>query len=494
MVLAVAGLGVFIAALDQTVVVTALPSVMVDLKIPIARLDRVSWVITAYLLGYTVAMPLIGRIADVYGYGRVYGAALVLFCIGSALVAVAPSLEWMIAARVVQAVGGGATVPISLAMAARALPDRHRGLALGVIAGAAEAGSMLGPAYGGAIVEFWNWRGIFWLNLPHSAVVLLALRWLPKSDTGARDPNGRVDYWGGVLLVAALLVISLALSRKGAFTLSSALPFVLGAVGLAFVLTLIVVERRREHPLLPLLLFRSRSFITANATQLLVGVCLIIAMVTIPLMANTVMGKDPFTGAMWLLRLTGMIPVGALLGGVILGRLGALPVTVAGLVLAAAGLLLVSTWDLEVRDPALTLHLAVAGLGFGLVIAPLMTKVMESVSEEYWTTAAGLAVVARMLGMTLGLSALSAWGVEYFQSLTAGLDLPLPESGQAQSDLQARILSYQEGITGAGLSLFHNFLRVAGFVALAAIIPALALGGNREVRYLNAFRREGDSR
>ena len=480
MVLAVAGLGVFITALDQTVVVTALPSVMVDLKIPIGRLDRVSWVITAYLLGYTVAMPLIGRMADVYGYGRVYGAALVLFCIGSALVAVASSLEWMIAARVVQAVGGGATVPISLAMAARALPDGQRGLALGVIAGAAEAGSMLGPAYGGAIVEFWDWRGIFWLNLPQSAVVLLALLWLPKSDSWARDPNDRVDYWGGALLVAALLTISLALSRSGIFTLSSVLPFVLGAVGLGFVLAQIVVERRREHPLLPLLFFRSRSFLTANATQLLVGVCLIITMGTIPLMANTVMGKDPFTGAMWLLRLTGLIPVGALLGGVCLGRVGVLPVTVAGLVMVAAGLLLVSTWDLEVRDPALTLHLALAGLGFGLVIAPLITRVMQAVSEEYWTTAAGQAVVARMLGMTLGLSALSAWGVEHFQSLTAGLELPFSESGQAQADLPARILAYQEGLTRAGLSLFHNFLRVAGTVALVAIIPALAMGTDRQ--------------
>ena len=101
-------------------------------------------------------------------------------------------------------------------------------------------------------------------------------------------------------------------------------------------------------------------------------------------------------------------------------------------------------------------------------------------AEACWATAAGLAVVARMLGMTLGLSALSAWGVEHFQSLTAGLELPFSESGQAQADLQARILAYQEGLTRAGLSLFHNFLRVAGTVALVAIIPALAMGTDRQ--------------
>ncbi|PKB79370.1 MAG: hypothetical protein BZY88_13625, partial [SAR202 cluster bacterium Io17-Chloro-G9] len=282
LVLSTAGLGVFITALDQTVVVTALPRVMLDLKIPISRLDQVSWVITAYLLGYTVAMPLIGRLADVYGYNRVYGAALALFCVGSALVAVAPSLEWMVVARVVQAVGGGATVPISLAMAAGALPDRQRGLALGVIAGAAEAGSMLGPAYGGAIVEFWHWRGIFWLNLPQGAVVMLALLWLRKANSRERAPGDRVDYVGGAMLVVALLVISLALSRKGMFTLTSALPFILAGVGLGVVLVLIVFERRQAQPLLPTLLFRSRSFIAANSAQFLVGVCLIIALVTIP--------------------------------------------------------------------------------------------------------------------------------------------------------------------------------------------------------------------
>ena len=116
-ILAITATGAFITALDQTVVVTALPSVMLDLKIPITELDRVSWIITAYLLGYTVAMPLIGRIGDVYGYPRVYQASLIVFCIGTSLVAIAQSFEFMIGARVIQAIGGGATVPLGMALA-----------------------------------------------------------------------------------------------------------------------------------------------------------------------------------------------------------------------------------------------------------------------------------------------------------------------------------------------------------------------------------------
>ena len=172
-------MGAFIAALDQTVVVTALPSVMLDLKIPITQLDRVSWIITAYLLGYTVAMPLIGRLGDVYGYPRVYQASLVVFCIGTSLVAVAQNFEFMIGARVIQAIGGGATVPLGMALATSLVPPERRALALGVVGGAAEAGSMLGPAYGGAIVELSSWRWIFWLNVPQSAVVFVALMRLP---------------------------------------------------------------------------------------------------------------------------------------------------------------------------------------------------------------------------------------------------------------------------------------------------------------------------
>lgn len=478
-VLSIVALGVFITALDQTVVVTALPSVMVDLKIPISRLDQVTWVVTAYLLGYTVAMPLVGRLADVYGYSLVYRVALVVFCLGSALVALAPSLEWMVAARVLQAVGGGATVPIGMAIAASALPAHRRGWALGVVGAAAEAGSMLGPAYGGAIVEFWSWRGIFWLNLPQSAVVFVALTWLPRRvrRESARE-NDRVDYLGGAFLIATLTVLSLGLSRGSLFALSSPVPFALLLLGLGLVAALFVVERRRKQPLLPPALFRSWAFIATNSTQLLVGVSLIIAMVTVPLMANTVMGKEPIVGAFWLLRLTGAIPVGAIIGGLILRSAGTRGVTVSGLCLVAVGLWLVSGWDLGVKDPELTWNLALAGFGFGLVIAPLTVKALETATEDYRSTAAALVVVSRMMGMTLGLAALSAWGVEHFQILTAELQLPLPVPGEATETFVSRVSDYQAGLNQAGLALFHNFLRIAAAAAVAAVLPALAMGRN----------------
>ena len=200
--------------------VTVLPAVMLDLRIPIGELDRVSWVVTAYLLGYTAFMPLLGRLADVYGYPRLYIMGLLIFAVGSVLVALSRTLEELIGARVIQAIGGSAAVPIGFALAVSAVPRERQGLALGIVGGAAEAGSMLGPAYGGAIVELANWRWLFWLNLPQVLMVAPLLLLLPNR----RRAGVRVDYLGGALALAMLLALALGLSQKQLFTLDSALP------------------------------------------------------------------------------------------------------------------------------------------------------------------------------------------------------------------------------------------------------------------------------
>ena len=475
LVLTVIGLGAFVTALDQTVVVTAIPSIMLDLKIPLSQMDRASWIVTAYLLGYTAIMPLVGRMGDVYGYSRVYRASLVLFCVGTVLVALAPNLEWMLGARAVQAVGGGATVPLGLAVASTALPDHQRGMAVGMVIAAAEAGSMLGPAYGGGIIAVLDWRWMFWLNVPQSAFLFALLFLLPSVP----NPRDRVDFLGGLLLAAALVVLSVALSRQGVFTLSSATPFIIGAPGLMLVAVFVISQRRTVQPLVSAVLFRSGAFVAASLTQVLEGIALIIAMLTVPLMAETVMGKEPLTGALWLLRMTTAIPVGALLGGWLLSVFGVRPITALGLGLTALGLSLVSTWDLNIGEPWLTLHLLIAGLGFGLNNTPIMTRALSAAPPGYRGTAASLVVVARMMGMTLGLAALAAWGVEHFQAITLGLDLPLMEPGETFAQTEARVRDYYAQVNQAGLSVFHLFLRIAAGVALVAMLPALAMGPDR---------------
>jgi len=337
---------------------------------------------------------------------------------------------------------------------------------------------MLGPAYGGAIVEVLNWRWIFWLNVPQSAVIFAALFWLPNR----RDVTAKVDYMGGVVLIAALVVLSIGLSRSSLFTFDSLYPFLLVTVGVGLVGLLVLVEARAYQPLLVPALFRSWAFLTSNLTQVLVGVALIIAMVTVPLMANTVMGKSPFTGALWLLRLTCAIPVGAVAGGLLVNRFGSSPLTAVGLGLVAFGLFLASRWELGVTDPELTVHMVIAGFGFGLVIVPITVHALGAARDDYQGTAASLVVVSRMVGMTLGLGSLSVWGVEHFHVLTAGLEVPLPLSGEATNMFDSRAAEYSANVNAAGLELFQRFFLVASLISLVAVLPALGMKHNFRTR------------
>ena len=458
-VLGIICLGVFSTALDQTVVVAALPSVMVDLEIPLTDLDRASWIVTGYLVSYTVAMPLAGRLSDVYGRVKMFQAALVLFSIGSALVAVAPDFSWIVSARVIQAFGGGATVPIGLAMAVAAVSPQRRGIAIGLVAASAEAGSVLGPLYGGAIIEWIGWRWIFWLDIPQSFFLIALLALLPNRS----NPDAKMDYFGALALGGALTVLTMALSQRSIFAGESIVPYLMAAVGVFLIGVLIVTERRAVQPLLASFLYTSRAFVSANITQFLVGVSLIISLVAVPLMAGTVMEKEAWESALHLVRLTAAIPVGAVVGGYILRWTGVRPVCITGLAFIGTGLLFMSGWETEVAELRLTVPLAMAGLGFGLVIPPIGVSALSAAPSHYWGAAASLVTASRMVGMALGLAALSAWGIERFYSLTADVTI-----GATYEETEGPLIA-------AGVTVFQNLFTIAGFLSLVAILTALLM-------------------
>ena len=458
-VLGVICLGVFSTALDQTVVVAALPRVMVDLEIPLTDLDKASWIITAFLVSYTVAMPLAGRLSDVHGRVRMFQAALVVFAIGSALVAIAPNFTWVVPARVLQAMGGGATVPIGLAMAVAAVAPEKRGIAIGLVAAAAEAGSVVGPLYGGAIIEWIGWRWIFWLDVPQSLTLIALMAILPNRA----NPAAKMDYFGALMLGAALTVLTLSLAQRSIFTGESILPYLAVAAGVFLVGILVMVERRAVQPLLASFLYTSRAFVASNITQFLVGVALIMGLVCVPLMAATIMEKKPLESALHLVRLTAAIPVGAIVGGYILRWTGVRQVCITGLVFMGTGLLVMSGWETEVEELRLTLPLVAAGLGFGLVIPPIGVSALSAAPSHYWGAAASLVTASRMVGMALGLAALSAWGIERFYSLTADVTL-----GPSFEETEAVLVD-------AGVTVFQNLFMIAGFLSLLAILPALLM-------------------
>ena len=458
-VLGILCLGVFSTALDQTVVVAALPRVMVDLEIPLTDLDKASWIITGYLVSYTVAMPLVGRLSDVYGRVRMFQVSLVVFAVGSGLVALAPNFTWILPARVIQAVGGGATVPIGLAMAVAAVSTEKRGIAIGLVAASAEAGSVVGPLYGGTIIEWIGWRWIFWFDVPQSLLLIGLMAILPNRP----NPAAKMDYLGALALGGALTVLTVALAQRSIFTAESIYPYLMLAAGVILIGVLIAVERRAVQPLLASFLYTSRAFLSSNIAQFLVGIALIMALVCVPLMAGTVMEKGPLESALSLVRLTAAIPVGALVGGYILRWTGVREVCIVGLALMGTGLLFMSGWETEVGELRLTLPLVAAGLGFGLVIPPIGVSALSAAPSDYWGAAASLVTASRMVGMALGLAALSAWGIERFYSLTADVSL-----GSNFAETEAILIE-------AGVTVFQNLFMISGFLSLIAIVPALLM-------------------
>jgi MFS transporter, DHA2 family, triacylglyceride efflux pump len=468
--LAALSAGVFVSGLDQTVVVAVLPRIVTDLNVPITDLDKASWIVTAYLLGYTVAMPLLGRAADVHGYRILFLVCAGLFALGSWLAAIAPGLWSLVAARAVQAAGGGGMVPVALAAAAFLYRGRARLLALGVVAGAAEAGAVLGPLYGAVMIHELGWRAIFWVNLPVVALLVVSAGRILHAGSLAR---GRVDYAGGLLIGLSLLALTLGLSG-GTGDFLEGHRALLDVTAAVLALAFVAREARARWPLLSLELFRRAPFASANAANLFIGAALIVALVEVPLFATTVLSRSDAAGGLMLLRLTALIPVGALVGGWLAARLPYPVAASGGMLVSALGFLRLSGWGTAVSEPRLFIDLGLTGLGFGLVLAPLAGAVLGAARDGNETVGAASLTIARMIGMMVGLSALTTWGLGEFERRVARHPLPLPAPGQSEDAYKILLERYEQAVKAAGVFVFDRlFLVAAAFCVIAAIISLL---------------------
>ncbi|HEV2659789.1 MAG TPA: MFS transporter, partial [Ktedonobacteraceae bacterium] len=437
--LTIACIGVFFTALDQTVVVTALPQIINDLQIPITQLDRASWIVSAYLLGFVVVMPLMGRVSDLYGRRRIFLICLSIFGVGSLLCGLAPilgkpldlsflgifgidtsspGLILLIAARLIQAIGGGSVVPVAMAIASDFYGQERRGLALGIIGAVTEAGGAIGPVYGALVVQRLGWQFIFYLNIP-IVIGLLVAAWIlvPKG----KHLGEKIDWIGAILLGLALTCLSLGLAQQGtslgpvatsgAAPQNNPLALALAAV---FLLAFVLVERKVRWPVVDLSMFRRIPFSASSLVSLLVGAALIIAMADIPIFIDTVVRSSILDSGLALIRLTAMIPVGALLGGWLGSRITYRATGVIGLLFTAVGFFLMSRWPIQVTWSQITISTMTAGLGFGLVIAPISTTAINAVRARQAGMSSSVVTALRMVGMTLGLAALTSWALAYF--------------------------------------------------------------------------------
>jgi len=482
--LALAGAGLFLASLDAYVVVPAILPMLTSVRIPVNHLERATPIITGFLLGYLAVMPLAGGLSDRFGRLRIFVGCLLLFALGSLVSATAGSLSHLVAGRLIQGAGGGALVPIVLALAADLYPAGGRSPVLGAVSALQEIGSVLGPLWGGLIAASLGWTWIFWINLPLAALLIWAI-WPEVRATQEAPRPSRVDWLGAVLAAAALALLTLALYAADPEQSPVGANF-LWQAPLALLLFAVFAwhERRTAHPLLEVRYFRDSSFSGAAVTNAIAGAGLMVALVFIPVLAESpiVFSMNPRQAALLLFRLMLGIPAGALLGGFTAQRLRSYRLVAAGgMLLAAAGFLLLAGWTERSLDAHLLglplrtadVELLLTGLGLGLEIAPVSAAVLDAVGEAQRGAGAAVLIVMRLIGMLVGFSIVAGYGLYEFHQATAHLLPPIPT---LLPDFAIRYATYVLHLRQALLAEYHLIFEATAIaLAVGAVIAGVTL-------------------
>ncbi|HSG87559.1 MAG TPA: MFS transporter [Candidatus Limnocylindrales bacterium] len=400
---AITSIALFMVALDNLVVTTALPVIRADLGATLAQLE---WTVNAYTLTFAVLLLTGAALGDRFGRKRLFAIGLTIFTAASAFAALAPSGDALVLARAIQGAGAAIVTPLTLTILSAAVPPERRGLALGAWGAISGLAIALGPLVGGAIVEGLSWQWIFWLNVPIGIVAVpLAIRLLGES----RGPDGRLDLPGLGLASVGLFALVWGLingNESGWTSTPIVVAFVVAAVSLV---VFVAWEARTPAPMLPLRFFRSRQFSSANAVSLLMSFGVFGAIFLLAQFFQVVQGYSPFEAGLRTLPWTAMPIFIAPIAGVLSDRIGSRPLLVAGMALMAAGL----AWAAALATPTVEYLLLVpgfilAGIGMSLFFAPTANLVLSAVRRDEEGRASGANNTIREVGGVFGVAVLAS--------------------------------------------------------------------------------------
>ncbi|MFB7776953.1 MDR family MFS transporter [Streptomyces bauhiniae] len=393
-------LGLLLAALDQTIVSTALPTIVSDL----GGLEHLSWVVTAYLLASTAATPLWGKLGDQYGRKRLFQLAIVIFLIGSALCGMAQNMPQLIGFRALQGLGGGGLMVLSMAIVGDIVPPRERGRYQGLFGAVFGATSVLGPLLGGLFTEQLSWRWVFYVNLPVGIVALVVIA--TALHIPRRTSRHTIDYLGTLLIASVATCLVLVASLGGTtWPWASGQIIGLAVLGVLLAVAFVAVERRAAEPVLPLKLFGIRTFTLAAVISFIVGFAMFGAMTYLPTFLQIVHGISPTMSGVHMLPMVVGLLLTSTVSGQIVSRTGRWKVfPVAGTAVTALGLLLLHQLDERSSTLEMSLYFFVFGLGLGLVLQVLILIVQNAVSYEDLGVATSGATFFRSIGASFGVA------------------------------------------------------------------------------------------
>jgi len=481
-VIIIAGLmlGMFLAALDQTIVATALPRMAADLQ----GVSHLSWVVSAYLLTSTAVTPIYGKLSDLYGRKLMLQIAISLFVLTSLLCGLADTMVQLIVFRALQGLGGGGLLAMAHATIADVISPRERGRYQGYIASVFAAASVVGPVLGGLFVDHLTWRWVFWINLPIGIGALIASQ-ITLKRLAAKRLRHKIDYLGAILIVSAVCCVLLVTTMGGEEVPWDSLVIKALAAGAAVLfIGCIFQERKASEPILPPRLFHNPVFVVANAANLLTSICMLGGIVFMPLFLQLAYSMQADASGLMLIPLTGGTVAGAISAGQLVARTGRYKIfPLVGLATSCIGLFMLVTVTPQTPLPLVCAYLAINGLGIGLIMPALLVAVQNSVDVRDLGTGTASITFFRSMGGSFGVALFGAVLIGRLNGLIARMpggealgSSPGTNLLHAGPDAIASVPpALRAAVAGAIAEAFHDIFLMAAALSFVAFIILLFL-------------------